>query len=558
MPGNKFDEWQHTQTEIVAELPFEMESVGNRMLVVKASPRSNTDALIANAFFGPGGGVQPLRITFPKVEAETLEDGMQQWERAFEWPQRVDHASVRLFYQEQEILSLQLTRTFPTAVKKRPEATMHPQRYTPETERGKKRIPAHPSGLPVFKTALETYTALKIKGEGGSGTVYQVQTNDLQIFALKLLSPQKVTSEKRKRFKVELHFCSSGDHTNIVQVLDHGVDTTGGGDSPFYVMPFYEKTLRDLMREKIGPDRALKLFSDMLDGIEAAHLKGVWHRDLKPENVLYDEGSDSLIIADFGIAHFDEDELITVVETGANDRLANFQYAAPEQRVRGGRVDHRADIYALGLILNEMFTGQILQGAGFRRISDVDASYSYLDEIVEALVQQAPEKRPGDIDQIKRTLIAKGAEFISRQKLDTLRQTVVKSTEITDPIVENPIKIESVNIQGSELVISLSQTPPPHWIRAFLHPSSVSFIIGTEPQSWIFRGKQASVHVGHIETSAQLVLNNFKNYVQAANTLYKEFVEQSALRQEKDERAALRERIAQEERRQKILNDLKF
>jgi serine/threonine protein kinase len=80
-------------------------------------------------------------------------------------------------------------------------------------------------------------------------------------------------------------------------------------------------------------------FSQLLDGVEAAHLQQVVHRDLKPENVLHDTKSDQLTVADFGIAQFEEEELYTLIETTPNRRLANFQYAAPEQRNRGAAVD---------------------------------------------------------------------------------------------------------------------------------------------------------------------------------------------------------------------------
>jgi eukaryotic-like serine/threonine-protein kinase len=74
----------------------------------------------------------------------------------------------------------------------------------------------------------------------------------------------------------------------------------------------------------------------------------VFHRDLKPENILYDRNADRLVVADFGIAHFEEDQLLTAVETKDRERLANFKYAAPEQGIRGRPVDHRADIFAFG------------------------------------------------------------------------------------------------------------------------------------------------------------------------------------------------------------------
>jgi serine/threonine protein kinase len=86
---------------------------------------------------------------------------------------------------------------------------------------------------------------------------------------------------------------------------------------------------------------------------------GVNHRDLKPENILYHMESNTLGVADFGIARFRQEDLITAVKTGPQEKLANFVYAAPEQRFAGRPVDLRADIYALRLIMNEMYTGEV-------------------------------------------------------------------------------------------------------------------------------------------------------------------------------------------------------
>ena len=73
-------------------------------------------------------------------------------------------------------------------------------------------------------------------------------------------------------------------------------------------MPLYSGTLRELMARDITPERILIYFGQILDGAEAAHLQGVWHRDLKPENILFSESANKLVVADFGIAHFEEEE----------------------------------------------------------------------------------------------------------------------------------------------------------------------------------------------------------------------------------------------------------
>ena len=172
---------------------------------------------------------------------------------------------------------------------------------------------------------------------------------------------------------------------------------------PFYVMPVYPQTLRTLMDQETSPDLLLAIFLQILDGVEVAHAKGIWHRDLKPQNVLYDPTANRAVVTDFGIAHFAEGLLYTTIETSASDRLANFRYAAPEQQTNG-IVDQRADIYALGLILYEMFTGELLQGTSHRQIGSVHLHFGYLDSFVEKMSRQSPDDRPASIGDIKQTL----------------------------------------------------------------------------------------------------------------------------------------------------------
>lgn len=211
----------------------------------------------------------------------------------------------------------------------------------------------------LFETAFSSYVADELIGEGGAGKVYAAKAGDGTAVAVKLLAEDRASKDKRSRFKNEIAFLEKNKHGSIVMVLDYGLLQSKPLSGPFYVMPRYDTSLRGLMREGISPDSVLPLFSQLLDGVEAAHLQGVVHRDLKPENVLYQRTSRTLAIADFGIARFTEDLLATWVETAPAQRMANFQYAAPEQRVQGQNVGVPADMYALGLMLNELFTGVV-------------------------------------------------------------------------------------------------------------------------------------------------------------------------------------------------------
>jgi len=250
----------------------------------------------------------------------------------------------------------------------------------------------------VLKTVFETYTVQQQRGAGGAGVVYEVLDSEGSAFAIKVLDPTKTSSIRLRRFKNEIDFCTRNTHQNVIRVLGTGVAATG---EIFYVMPLFSCTLRDVMSKGIKPTAVLLIFSQILNGVEDAHLHGVWHRDLKPENILCSASADTLVVADFGIAHFEEEELLTAVETKPGERLANFLYAAPEQKTRGKSADSRADIYALGLMLHEMYIGDVPLGTGHRRVADVAPTFAYLDALIDLMRRQSPDERPATIANVK-------------------------------------------------------------------------------------------------------------------------------------------------------------
>ena len=366
-------------------------------------------------------------------------------------------------------------------------------------------------------------------------------------FALKAL--HKGSTVQRRRFRNEIAFCSKNTSSHIIGVSDHGFTQAGQEKCPFYVMPVYGGTLRELMTDELSPDAALPYFSQILDGVEAAHLHGIVHRDLKPENVLYDPSSKTLVVADFGVAQFTEEDLYTAVETKAQERLANFMYAAPEQRARGREISARADIYALGLILNEMFTREVLQGTGHKKIGSVAPTYAYLNGLVEWMVRQSPDERPSSIAEIKRELIARGSEFVSQQRLSQLKGTVVSESEAENLIADDPVRPVAVDYGASKLLMfELNRIPPAQWVQTFLGLRQYGAVMGCEPRSFRFEGKRAVVSVARDDLALmQTVANHFKNYVQSANQQYSVDLSESQRRNIEAQKKALREEIQRTE-----------
>lgn len=405
-----------------------------------------------------------------------------------------------------------------------------------------------------FETTFDTYHVTGVIGEGGAGRILEVRDSNGTQLALKCLRPEVVTTEKRKRFKNEIHFCFTHQHPNLIKILDFGIVRWDNVSTPFYVMPKFPSTLRNLLSNKIAHDKILPLFGQILDGLEAAHLLGSFHRDLKPENVLYDSDQHALVVADFGIAHFEEDIIATAVETKVDSKLANLAYAAPEQRTKGARVDSRADMYALGLMLNEMFTGELAHGAGYQTIGAVAPTFTYLDQLVEKLIQQNPASRPSSIDEIKKELIGRKNEFIALQTLNQAKREVVPAAT---PGHVMPVNLVNADWSDGIVTLTFDRAPEDGWVERFWHPrQNINYIGGAGPTSYRFAGKTALIDVDGAH--AQAVIDQFRIWSPMATQGYQDELIRAAQREEQKQREELKRKIAAAEERERVLRGLKI
>jgi len=320
-------------------------------------------------------------------------------------------------------------------------------------------------------------------------------------------------------------------------------------------MPRYDGNLRDLMNARIEPQAVLPLFSQMLDGVETAHLQGVVHRDLKPENILWRRNPNTLAVADFGIARFTEELLATAVETGPSQRLANFQYAAPEQHAPGQSVKATADIYALGLILNEMFTGVVPHGTDYRLIGRGAKEQGFLDDIVAKMLRQAPEERPPSIADVKALIQKYQSEAVSLQRLSAISGTVIKASEIDEPLALEPPKLIDADWNQGQLTLTLDRPVTPDWIRA-LQGINATFLMGKDPRAFTFRGDHAIIDAR--EHEVQQLINYFKAWLPAASSNLRGLLEQAAQRQESARREQLKRERENEEQRLRIRRNTKI
>src|SRR5215813_1433935 len=206
----------------------------------------------------------------------------------------------------------------------------------------------------------ERYRILRKIGEGGMGEVYVAEHIHIEKkVALKLLRPEVLSNQEAvARFRQEARSASAIGHDNIIQIDDFGTMPDG---RVYMAMEYLQGSpLNDMIaREPLPLPRALDILIQTGKGLAAAHQKGITHRDMKPENIYVTnkDGRDVPKILDFGIAKVsggDTAQNLTVAGTIFGTPF----YMAPEQAM-GGKMDQRVDIYAMGIILYEVFCGQV-------------------------------------------------------------------------------------------------------------------------------------------------------------------------------------------------------
>ena len=198
------------------------------------------------------------------------------------------------------------------------------------------------------------YRIERMLGQGGMGAVYKAYDKELdRTVALKLVRPDLAAEpQAMARFKQELLLASRISHKNVLRIHDLGEAAGVKFISMAYV---HGQDLHGLLQKgRLTLEQALAIIRQLCGALDAAHAEGVVHRDLKPQNVLLDEQL-NVFVTDFGLAKsLGADTRMTM----SGQTLGTPRYMAPEQ-VEGRNVDHRADLYALGLILYEMVTGEV-------------------------------------------------------------------------------------------------------------------------------------------------------------------------------------------------------
>jgi predicted Ser/Thr protein kinase len=260
---------------------------------------------------------------------------------------------------------------------------------------------------PYLETLARQFPQLEILehlGQGGMGVVYKARQRHLnRLVAVKILPPS-VGSDPAfaERFTREAQALAQLNHPNIVQVYDFGRT-----DEFFYfVMEYVDgANLRALIHgDKLEPEQALRIVPQICDALQFAHDEGIVHRDIKPENILIDKKG-RVKIADFGLAKLLGRAPEDLSLTGTGQLMGTLGYMAPEQLQQAHSVDHRADIYSLGVVFYEMLTGKLPIGR-FEAPSKTLRVDVRLDEIVLRSLESEPGRRYQHASEIKQQVDA--------------------------------------------------------------------------------------------------------------------------------------------------------
>jgi len=310
---------------------------------------------------------------------------------------------------------------------------------TAETGTQPESAPFRPPTVEDVARLFPQLEILSLLGKGGMGAVYKARQPALDRFvALKILPPQAATGPGfAERFTREARALARLIHPNIVAVHEFGVvagvppggpspdisktsepskenpeggtppSTSGGTPNatslPYFIMEFVDgPTLRQLERSgKLSPREALQIVPQICEALQFAHDEGVVHRDIKPENILLDKKG-RVKIADFGIAKIMGREPNQDL-TETRGVVGTPHYMAPEQVEKPEAVDHRADIFALGVVFYEMLTGELPLGRfgpPSSRLRGVGVDVR-LDEVVLRALEKEPERRYQQASQVK-------------------------------------------------------------------------------------------------------------------------------------------------------------
>lgn len=291
---------------------------------------------------------------------------------------------------------------------------------------------------------MAEYKPITKIGEGGFGEVWTCKADGKgALLAMKSVLPT-LDEDGKERFAREVRILGSLDHPNIVRVLD----TRLNFDPLFYIMPLYQRSLSVELANLGGDkDRINAVMTRILDAVEYAHKQGVLHRDLNLRNVLMNS-DDDLVISDFGLGRLVDSESSRKTMSGYG--MGTVFYMPPEQVDNAKYADQRADVYSLGRMVYELFTGPLNS-----LHQDVSGLPPVIAHIVTRCTQHNPDHRFQTVTELKnarRTNFDAVAKLVGLDELRALVSILVTSGRFESNQVRQLSDLLEQNQEDKDLI----------------------------------------------------------------------------------------------------------
>jgi serine/threonine protein kinase len=331
-------------------------------------------------------------------------------------------------------------------------------------------------------------------GQGGNGLVYPVDFEGPAVIKLLAEQVSETPSTKLKRFQREYRrLVRIPTQTNLVRLFHYDVVTLDGITVPAIIMERCKNSLKAHV-QSVGalPRTELhQLCEDMCRALSHIHNHGIIHRDIKPENILLREDG-TFALADFGIAWFDPELFEGTELTKKGDRMANFQFSAPEQFEKEAKLTPAADIFALGQVLYWCVTQKTFRGVSPPTMAQIDEGYAQFDEVVSLMSRQEPVERL----QSAKAVIDALDEQDQHRKTQELRAHVLDCLETFELLLRQctPGQRSIVHLTEKKdidhLIGSLSAICESHelWWTQGNANNAIRFMERIDDEHWLFGG----------------------------------------------------------------------
>jgi serine/threonine-protein kinase len=293
----------------------------------------------------------------------------------------------------------------------------------------------------INTTLNDRYYVLEKIGSGGMATVYKAKDTMLdRVVAVKVLHPAHLDDEDSvRKFRREARAAGSLSHYNIVGVFDVGLHE----EIHYIVMELAEgKTLKEYITEKgkLSEEETIEITLQICNALSHAHKNGVIHRDIKPQNIILNKEGNAKV-ADFGIARAVSADTLTKTE----DIYGSVRYFSPEQ-AGGENVDHRTDMYSLGIVMYEMLTGEL----PYKGDTPIEWALKHINEEPTPIRKVLPEIDSDLADIVMKTLSKRPDDRF--ETIDELAYYIKKYKQGMPVKIEKPKTIKPKNKKGSKLM----------------------------------------------------------------------------------------------------------